>query len=803
MNLLAPYQWIKEFVSLKETAEQFARKVSLCGPGVERLYPQAPPFDRMVVGCIVEVKPHPNADKLRLAMTDIGGEVAQIVCGGSNLNVGMKVAVALVGAKVRWHGQGDLVELQPAEIRGLKSAGMICGANEIGLADAFPHEEKEILDLSWCKSKPGTPLAKALDLEDTVFDIEVTTNRPDAFSMIGLAREAAAILGGKFLWREGVIPTPSKSVRVLPLTVKDQAPEVCTKYLAVVMDNVCVTPSPWWLKSRLRMAGIRPINTVVDITNYVMLEYGQPMHAFDYEKLQDRTITVRHAKAGERITTLDGVERELAAAHVVIADAARPVAVAGVMGGEDSGVTDKTTTIVFECATFDPVSVRRTARALNLHSDSSLRYEKGLPEELTRAALARAVELCQKVACGRVASPLVDLDHAPAHKDKFQFRPEKAAELIGVQLPKKEMVGILKSLGFGVTPKGAGKSQRFEVTVPYWRVRDIEDERDFAEEIARIYGYHNLPSEMPTGTLPLAPADPVLALEDRLRDFLRAAGYTELLQYSMISRDQLERYGFSPDGALRIANPLSSDFEFMRPSLIPSTLSTLSQNQGLFPDGRVFEVSQTYLKRDKGLPEEKPRVLAVAYGRTSDDSLFREVKGLLEALVPPASGDLSLERVSDDRHWHPGRSARVLLNGEVVGTVGEIHPTISQKFGLDVRAAALDLDVAALVALLKPALRYVPVPLYPPVLRDLAFIVPERIEYAETLAAIRGAAPLLVDAELFDVYRGKGVDHGSKSLALHLTFAHPERTLTAEECDAAVNGIMDELAKKFGAVRRA
>ncbi|OGL73223.1 phenylalanine--tRNA ligase subunit beta, partial [Candidatus Uhrbacteria bacterium RIFCSPHIGHO2_02_FULL_60_10] len=543
MNLLASYNWIKEYVSLRETPEQFARKLSLSGPSVERSYPQAPPFDKMVVGVITSIAPHPQADKLRVVATDIGGEVLELVCGGVNLSVGMKVAVALVGSKVRWHGQGDLVELQLAEIRGVKSAGMICGANEIGLADAFPHAEKEILDLTWCKAKAGTPLAKALDLEDTVFDIEVTTNRPDAFAIIGLAREAAAILGSKFLWREGVVPTPAKAGRILPLAVKNQAPKVCTKYLAVVMDNLCAGPSPWWLKSRLRQAGLRSVNAIVDITNYVMLEYGQPMHAFDYEQLAGKSIVVRHAQAGEKLKTLDGVEHDLAGEQVVIADGEKPVAVAGVMGGEHSGVTDKTTTIVFECATFDPVAVRRTARALNLHTDSSLRYEKGLPEELTRAALARAVELCQKVACGRVASKVIEVGASAKRRRKWLFRPAAAEAVIGVRIPRPRMVGILKSLGFGVTPKSKIGDIKYEVTVPYWRARDIEDERDFAEEIARVYGYANLPSEIPSGRLPLAPTDPLLVAEDRAKVFLAAAGFTELLQYSLVSREILEKAG--------------------------------------------------------------------------------------------------------------------------------------------------------------------------------------------------------------------------------------------------------------------
>jgi phenylalanyl-tRNA synthetase beta chain len=800
MNILASYNWIREHVVLKENAEDFARKISLCGPAVERSYPQAPQYDRMIIGQIKEVKPHPNADKLRLVATDVGGEKPlEIVCGGSNLAVGMKVVVALVGAKVKWHGQGDLVELKPAEIRGVKSEGMICGANEVGLADAFPHAEKEIMDLSWCKAKAGTSLAKAFELEDVVFDIEVTTNRPDAFSMVGLAREAAAVLGGKFTRKESVVPSVPKVAAQLPLTVKNNATKLCTRYQAVVMTDVTVGPSPWWMKKRLLMSGIRPINVVVDITNYVMLELGQPMHAFDYDALEGNAIVVRTAKAGEKILALDGKEYALAEGQLVIADDKFPIAIAGVMGGEDTGVRESTKTIVFEAATFDQVSVRRTARALNLHSDSSLRFEKGQPEDLTQAALARAVELCQEVACGRVASPAHDLRSAPHKKVKYPFRPEKAEELIGIGIPKKEMLAILKSLGFGV----AGTGKKFEVTVPYWREHDIEGERDFAEEIARVHGYHNLPSVMPAGEIPVAPVDRLMDAEEDAKSFFRSAGLTELLNYSLVGRDLLEKAALDPAKALRVANPLSADFEFLRPSLVPGALATIRDNAGLFPEGKVFEVSRVYFPREGDLPEERTNVLAAVYGAATDDTLFREAKGLLEAYCPSVgAGHLTLGRATDARLWHPGRSASIAVGNVRFGTIGEIHPNVLRAFGIDRRVAVLDFDLAALINECKVTRQYAPPPQFPPVLRDLALVVPERTEYVDLELAMNGASALLKKIELFDVYRGKGVDAGKKSVAVHLTFALGERTLTAEEVDVEITAITKAVESAFGATVR-
>lgn len=797
MNILASYNWIKEYVGLKESAEAFARRISLSGPAVERLYPQAPLYDRMVIGKIVDVKPHPNADKLRLVSTDAGGEKPlEIVCGGSNLAAGMKVVVALVGAKVKWHGQGDLVELKPAEIRGVKSEGMICGANEVGLADAFPHAEREIMDVTWCKAKPGTALAKAFDLDDTIFDIEVTTNRPDAFCTVGLAREAAAVFGAKFLWREGILPSVAKGVVAKDLTVKVASPKLCTRYQAVVMTDVTVGPSPWWLKRRLLQAGLRPINTVVDITNYVMLEYGQPMHAFDYDVIGG-TIVVRTAKEGESIRTLDGVERKLSSSNLVIADASSPVAVAGVMGGERSGVSESTKTIVFESATFDPVSVRRTARALNLHSDSSLRYEKGLPDDLTQAALARAVELCQEVACGRVASRVADERAAPHRKVKYSFRPAKAEELIGVSIPKKDMLAILKSLGFGV----AGSGAKYEITVPYWRERDIEGERDFAEEIARVYGYANLPSVMPPGEIPTGAGDAILDEEERAKRFFKGAGCTELINYSLVPAWHFERMGMDASKAVRVANPLSADFEYLRVSLLPGFLQTIQENQGLFPEGRVFEASNCYLKRDGALPEEVLSLAGAVYGTQDGDALFREAKGLLEGFADEAGVRLSFERMQGGPQ-HPGRAVKVLCEGETVGWVAETHPNVCRKFGVDGRAAAFEVPLAKFLAHRSTHAKYVPIPQFPPVKRDLALVVGERVEYGGIEAALLRGSALLKRTELFDVYRGANVGEGKKSVAVHLTFATPERTLTADEIDAEIARMTRGLEDKFGAAVR-
>jgi phenylalanyl-tRNA synthetase beta chain len=803
MNILASYNWLKEFVALKQLPEEFARRLSLSGPGVERLYPQAPLFEQMLVGKVLELKPHPNADKLQIVVTDLGSEQVEIVCGGSNLSVGMKVVVALPGARVRWHGSGEPVILKPVEIRGVKSVGMICGASEIGLQDGFPHAEREIMDMSWCKAKPGTKLVKALDLDDTVFDIEVTTNRPDAYSIVGLARETASILGVPFLWKEAVAPPMPKATKPVPFEVENQEKVLCTRYQAVVMDHIEVGPSPWWLKNRLLSAGLRPINNIVDITNYVMLELGQPMHAFDYEKLAGGKIKIRRARKEEKIILLDGSEKILDTDRLLIADAEKPIAVAGIMGGEETGVSKSTNTIVFEAATFDPVSVRRTGRALDLRSDSSLRFEKGLPEEQTQAALARAMELCQKIACGQVASRIYDLRSDSRRRVKFQFRPDHAERLIGVKIPAARMVKILKTLGFGISRRSTIKKGKpvFDVEVPYWRVRDIEGERDFAEEIARVYGYVNLPSEIPTGGLPLAPVDQILTAEDLSKRYLSAVGFTELVNYSFVSADILNRAGFAPELCVRIANPLNADFELLRPSLIPGVMVTIKENEGLFQKNDLFEISNIYLKGAKSeLPDERATVLLATYDLTTDDRLFRRIKGVIEGLMNVLSRKIKLERIeSPSKLWHPGRVAALQFDNSIIGTIGEIHPAISNAFGIASRICLAEFDLATLTEAKKISGGYKSIPQFPPVRRDLAIVLAEEVEYGTVEAVILSVTNLLQSVELFDVYHDQRLGEARKSFAMHLSFSHSERTLLAEEVDEEIKKILATLKRETNA----
>lgn len=798
MYIYASYNWIKEYLNTKDNPEELAKKITLSGSGVENIIDEAKVFEGMVVGKVIELKDHPNADKLKLAITDIGRKKVEIVCGGVNLTEGMLVPVALPGSKVRWHGQEEWTELAETEVRGVKSFGMICAPEELGL-DKLQVGAKDIWDITELTSaKPGTPLAEALGFNDHILYTEITTNRPDAMSIIGLAREGHVVTGDLFEIKSSAASPVAEKKLELKVEVNEKG--LCPRYQALVIDGVKVGPSPWWLQKRLLAAGHRPINNIVDITNYVLHEYGQPLHAFDYEKLQGSKIVVRKAKKGEKLQALDENEYELGPDNLVIADAKVPVAVAGVMGGEPTGVTGETKTIVFECANFDPVSVRRTSRALNLQSDSQQLFEKGLSGESTKAALMRAVELTLDLAGGEVAGSTIDVRQGSYQPLKFGFDPKQAEKRIGVKVGEDKMINILESLGFETDRKDDGT---YEVEVPHWRDQDIEDSVDFVEEIARVYGYQNIPSLMPEGEIPKRVMSKDLVWERKVKQIMRAAGATEVFSHSMLATEDFERYGLSSDDAVRIANPLTQDHEFMRTSLVPGLLNSIETNQCEAQDAHLFELSRVYLPNKKDLPTEPLRLLIAAYSPDGAKA-FYDAKGLLERLMcDGAVRDWSLERGVEDERWHQGRSAKVLVGGEVIGVIGEVSREVAKKFGLDYRVTLVEIDFEKLLPYLTDSKCYVPPSEFPSVKRDLSFLVESGVEYEKIRESILGIDPLLESVELFDVYEGKGVPAGQKSVAVHMRFQSSERTLCSEEVEKVVEAIIGMLESDFSATIRA
>ena len=791
MNNLASYNWLKEYCKTDLPTADFARELSLRSMSVEKIDDVAGRFDKIVVGLVNEVRPHPNADKLRLVTTNIGVETVEIVCGGVNVVTGMKVCVAMPGSRVRWHGEGDYITLGESEIRGVKSIGMICGAGEVGFPD-LEKGEKGIWDLSFLQAAAGTNLAVALELEDTVFDIEVTTNRPDVMGIVGLAREAAVAVGGAFVDKKPATIVPGTSI---PFTVKIEDTARCARQMAVVIDDVTVAESPWWLQKRLLLAGVRPINNIVDVTNYVLLECAQPLHAFDYKKIEGSEIIVRAGKAGEKIKALNGKEYDLSG-HIVLADAVKPLDIAGIMGGDETGTTAVTKTIVLSASTFDGTAIRRTARALNLQSDAQLLFEKGLSTEALPVALARAVELILQTAGGVVASAVCDTRVKEYAALVFPFRPAMARQRIGVEIADERMEKILVELGFGVDRT----SEVWQVTVPFWRDHDIEAEVDLGEEIARMYGYHLMVGVLPTGCPPTTLEPIAVTWERFIKRLLVTAGYDEFFSYSFTNAEDIAKYGDDAATAYAILNPLVSEQSHLRVSLMPGILRAIEGNQGHTRVAKFFELSRVYLPRVNDLPEEATHLVFGEYGYTDAEEVYRKLRGTLETFISKTGLEMKLSRGDANEKWHATRSANIVINDKIVGTIGEVTEKMQQSFGVDHRVFVVTLEIEKLFAEMKLTHHYAPSSEFPAITRDLSVVVAERVEFAALTSEFKN--DLLTAVALVDVYRGKGVEAGQKSLTLSLTLQAQDKTLTAEEANKVVEEIGEVLKTRFGGILR-
>jgi phenylalanyl-tRNA synthetase beta chain len=793
MDIKASYKWLREYCKTDLSAVEFARELSLKSMSVEAMTNLRDLYAGMVVGVIKEIKAHPDADKLRIVMTDIGESVVEIVCGGSNLTEGMRVLVAKPGAKARWHGEGDLIELKATKIRGVESFGMICTPSEVGFAK-IQGGEAEIWDLGTLTQSPaGTDFVDALDMDDVIFDIEITTNRPDAMGMMGLAREGAAAAEADLHFNDPILPKAG-SGKELVVSIEDTV--LCPRYMAVVIDGVKIGPSPTWLQKKLLLAGQKPINNLVDITNYVRLELAQPMHTFDYDKLNGGKIVVRTAREGEKMLALDDVEYELSEGQLVIADEKGVIAVAGVMGGKETGTTEGTKTVVLEAAAFESVQVRRTSRALELRSDSQQIFEKGLSAKAPEFALARAVELVLELAGGTVASEVIDVKAAEYTPRVFPMKTNAVRRLIGVEISDEDILDYLQRLGFNT----AKDRDDYSVTVPYWRDHDIEAGIDFTEEVARMYGYHNMPSVLPDQAPPTYTADADVVWEQWLKRQLAERGYTEFYGLSFASEELLEKYDLDPTKAVKLLNELSSDATLMRPSLIPGILRDLADNQGHHSAARVFELQRVYLKTD-GLPEERTHLVMAEYGHDAEQS-FARLKGVLEDVGNRIGWKISLNRLEDHPKWHRTRSAEVSINGKVLGVIGQVDAEYQKAFGLRDEVMMLQIDVQDLMAQSELQRRYDGVPAFPSVDRDISIEVDVHVEFGQLAESLLKVDSLVRDVRLVDVYHGDKVATGKKSITLAVELRSDEKTLESEEIDRAIHKATDSLVEQFSAVIR-
>ena len=795
-----PVSWLGEYVDVSLPPMELAHLLTMAGleSGGEAVFGGG--WDNVFVGQVVTVEPHPNADRLTLVTVDTGGEWATVVCGAPNVAAGQRVAFARPGARLHDPESGRLETLKAVRIRGVESAGMVCSERELGLGE--DHTGILVLDGD---APVGTPLADHLG--DVVLDTEPTTNRPDWLSVLGVAHEVAALTGGS-VW-EPEIGYPEEGPPIEEqVTIRVEVPDLSPRYTASLITGVRIGPSPRWLRERLLKAGQRPINNIVDVTNYVMLEYGQPLHAFDYNLLEERTVLVRRARAGEALVTLDGETRKLSPEALVIADAKRAIGLAGVMGGANTEMTESTTAVLVESAKFDAVNIRRTASTLKLRSEASTRFERNLNGDLASVALRRATHLIQELAGGQVARGIIDLDARGEHQVVLPLSLERVERVLGVRFSLKEARCILSSLGFGCQRRD---SKTIVVTVPYWR-SDIAIEDDLVEELARIHGYDNIPTTSLSQGIPPHRAQPMRALRERMKDLLSAAGMQEIISYSLTSHETLVKVEGHLVPHLGVANPMTAEHQYLRTSLLGNVLKSLAANLHHEESGvGLFEAGRVYLPQRDDLPHEREMAVGVLWGERSSLSWseasekvdFYDAKGMVEAVLE-ALGKRPQFRPGSTAVLHPGRTAEVLVDGERVGVVGEVHPDVLERFDIpwEGATALFELDLDALLPLLEEqALRFTPLARFPGAYRDLALVLDADVAADRLKEIIEGHA-LVESATVFDVYAGSGVAEGKRSLAFRVHFQSEKGTLTAETVNKAQERILHELEQKTGAQQR-
>ena len=790
-------KWLnEEFVDLSHVSDkEFVEKLTIFGQKVETYERMDAEIKNVVVGKVVTMVPHPNSDHMFICQVDVGQEeLVQIVTGAQNVHEGDLVPAALHNS---WLPGG--VHITKGKLRGEKSNGMLCSFEELGLTqNDLPGVFADgiwILNDEDCK--PGDDINLIIGNDDTVVDFEITNNRPDCYSIIGLAREAAAAFGQKMKHHEPVVKGSDAGNIWEYLDVEVPAEELCNRYSSRMVANVKIGPSPKWLRQRLRANGVRPINNIVDITNYVMLEYGQPMHAFDYRYVSSGKIVVREAEAGETLTTLDGNLRNLTEGMLVIADDNKAIGLAGIMGGENSEIKDDTTMVVFESANFNGTSIRKTALALGMRTDASGKFEKNLDPMMTIPAVERACELVELLQCGDVLNGTIDIINYVPQPKTLPLEVEKINRLLGTQISKKEMVKYLNLLEVEVDGD--------EIKVPSFRP-DLNLMADIAEEVGRSYGYNEIPiTAFKTSTQ--GGYSPEMKLENKAGVLCRGLGYSEIITYSFVSPaifDQIRLPSDSPlRNAMRIQNPLGEDTSIMRTIALPSMLEILSRNNAYHNKSvKLYELAKIYLPVDgQALPEEPRMLLLGTYGA---NETFFTLKGELEAIFNGLRvKKASYCAVKDNPSYHPGRCAKVTIDGVDVGVMGQVHPLVAKNYGIDVDVYCAEINFTAILGLLLPDATYTPLPKYPSVTRDLSLICEETVTVADVEKVINASAgKLLRSVKLFDIYRGVGVPEGKKSMAFSLELRADDRTLTDTDSEQVVSKVLKALEEQLNASLR-
>ena len=789
-------KWLhEEFVDLSHISDkEFVETMTIAGQKVETYERLDAEIKNVVVGKVLEIVRHENSDHMWVCQIDVGEEEpVQIVTGAQNVKQGDLVPVAKHNS---WLPGG--VHITKGKLRGVKSNGMLCGLEELGLTkNDFPYAIEDGIFIIEEECNIGDDINTIIGNDDTLVDFEITNNRPDCYSIIGLAREAAAAFDKPMRHHEPVVKGSDAGSIYEHLDVEVPAEELCSRYTSRMVANVKIGPSPKWLRQRLRANGVRPINNIVDITNYVMLEYGQPMHAFDYRYVSSGKIIVREATEGEKLTTLDGNLRDLKPGMLVIADENKPIGLAGIMGGENSEIMDDTTMVVFESANFNGTSIRQTALALGMRTDASGKFEKHIDPMMTMPAVQRACELVEMLNAGDVLDGIIDIINYVPQPRTMELEPEKINRLLGTDISEEAMVSYLNRLEIPVEGR--------TIHVPSFRP-DLNLMADIAEEVARLYGYNEIPTtSFKTSTQ--GGYSEEMIVEAKAGQQCRAMGYSEIITYSFVSPAIFDNIRVAADSplrnALRIQNPLGEDTSIMRTIALPSMLEILGRNNAYHnKSAKLYEVAKIYVPQEgHPLPAEPKMMVLGAYG---PKETFFTMKGEVEALFTTLRVKKAVyTAVSDNPSFHPGRCAKVTVEGVDLGYMGQVHPLVAKNYGLDCEVYCAELSFTKLLGLRLPEATYVPLPKYPGVNRDLSFICDESLTVAQAENAITAAGgKLLRSVKLFDIYRGTGVPEGKKSLAFSMELRADDRTLTDADSDAVMQKVLAALQETCGAMLR-
>ena len=807
----ASLQWMNEYVplDLNRPAQELADELTQAGIPVEEVLSMDPGLKKIYTGKIVEITKHPDADKLQVCqvqcLSEEGEEITkQIVTAATNVAVGQIVPVAYHKSRL-----ADGTEIKKGKLRGVTSEGMFCSVAEFGISsDLVRPEEAQGIYIFPEGTPIGLDIKEALMLDDTVYEFELTANRADCFSMVGLSREFGIMTNQKALFPVIMVNETGASIEG-KASVAIEANDLCTRFTSRLVTNVTIEPSPLWMQNRLRNSGIRPINNVVDVTNYVMLELGQPMHAYDYDCVADHTLIARRAKAGETLTTLDGNERELNESMLIIADTKGPIGVAGVMGGLTSEVTDKTTNVLFEAAVFNGPSIRRTSKALGMRSEASGRFERGVNHKYTAYAIDRAAQLIQQIcpSC-KVSVGVIDVYPEPVEQRTVTFTAEQINEYLGTSIEKDRMIDILTKLEFGITESG----DTIEALVPTWR-DDVTGMPDIAEEVARIVSYDNIAPTIPVAVLSSGGMTPKKALTKEVTHYLAHAGLSQIITFSFMHKDGLANM-MLPEGdsrytAIPILNPISEEFPYMRTTLVPAVIEAAKRNIAqqnkdlwLFETANVYEPKALPLTE---VPHERPmacglmmgKVTEAAWNQAQRDTDFYDVKGVVDGLLAKLGLTEFDIQPSTESYYHPGVSAHYTINGVTIANYGELHPQAVKNFDLPGKVYMFEIDLEAVLSITVPAFRYKSFSKFPGTSRDLAIVAPVSVTSGDIVALIKEhGGEYLESVSIFDVYEGEHIEVGYRSLAYNLQFRSMEGTLNDEDIDGAIQAIIDALATK-------